>query len=166
MTLKGILMGATAAALCASAAHAERGSDGQLNILYWQAVSIMTPYLSSGTKDLEAASLVLEPLARFNEQGEIVPYLVTEIPTVENGGVLDQRALVRLKQVESALEQRLDRRRHGVKRVRAALRHVCEQLLGEERIASRDRDDALSSVLRQLLAAGERGEELDRLVRC
>ena len=75
MTRKGTLLAATAAALCASAAHAERGSDGQLNILYWQAVSIMTPYLSSGTKDLEAASLVLEPLARFNEEGEIVPYL-------------------------------------------------------------------------------------------
>ena len=56
-------------------ALAERGSDGQVNILYWQAVSIMTPYLSSGTKDLEAASLVLEPLARYNEKGELVPYL-------------------------------------------------------------------------------------------
>jgi peptide/nickel transport system substrate-binding protein len=80
-------MGAAASALCAPAAMAERGSDGQVNILYWQAVSIMTPYLSNGTKDLEAASLVLEPLARFDENGEMVPYLVDEIPTVENGGV-------------------------------------------------------------------------------
>jgi hypothetical protein len=37
--------------------------------LYWQAVSIMNPYLSSGTKDIEASSLVLEPLAGFNEKG-------------------------------------------------------------------------------------------------
>jgi peptide/nickel transport system substrate-binding protein len=80
-------MGATALALCASAAQAERGSDGQVNILYWQAVSIMTPYLSSGTKDVEAASLVIEPLARYNEAGDLVPYLAQEIPTVENGGV-------------------------------------------------------------------------------
>jgi peptide/nickel transport system substrate-binding protein len=87
MNLKRILMGAAAAALCTPAALAERGSDGQVNILYWQAVSIMNPYLSSGTKDVEAASLVLEPLARFNENGEMVPYLVTEIPTAENGGV-------------------------------------------------------------------------------
>jgi peptide/nickel transport system substrate-binding protein len=58
-----------------------------LNILYWQAVSIMNPYLSGGTKDIEAGSLVVEPLARYNELGEMVPWLVDEIPTVENGGV-------------------------------------------------------------------------------
>jgi peptide/nickel transport system substrate-binding protein len=87
MNLRQILLGAAASSLCASAALAERGSDGQVNILYWQAVSIMTPYLSSGTKDLEAASLVLEPLARFNEKGDMVPYLAQDIPTVENGGV-------------------------------------------------------------------------------
>jgi peptide/nickel transport system substrate-binding protein len=66
MHFRSILLGAAASALCASAAFAERGSDGQVNILYWQAVSIMTPYLSNGTKDVEAASLVLEPLARFD----------------------------------------------------------------------------------------------------
>ncbi len=69
------------------AAFAERGSDGQLNVLYWQAVSIMTPYLSGGTKDLQGASLVLEPLARYDEKGDLVPYLAQEVPTVENGGV-------------------------------------------------------------------------------
>jgi peptide/nickel transport system substrate-binding protein len=87
MKLRSILMGAAASALCASAAQAERGADGQVNVIYWQAVSIMTPYLSNGTKDLEAASLVIEPLARFNEKGDMVPYLVEGIPTVENGGV-------------------------------------------------------------------------------
>lgn len=87
MKLKNILIGAAASSLCASAAFAERGADGQVNIIYWQAVSIMTPYLSNGTKDIEAASLVLEPLARFDEDGEMVPFLVDEIPTLENGGV-------------------------------------------------------------------------------
>ena len=76
MKLKNILLGAAASALCATAAFAERGADGQVNILYWQAISIMTPYLSSGTKDIEASSLVLEPLARYDEKGEMVPYLV------------------------------------------------------------------------------------------
>ena len=33
-----------AAALAASAAQAERGSDGQLNILYWQAPSTQNPH--------------------------------------------------------------------------------------------------------------------------
>ena len=43
MGLRHILLGAAASSLVASAALADRGSDGQLNILYWQAVSIMTP---------------------------------------------------------------------------------------------------------------------------
>jgi len=87
MKLKTALMGAVAAFALAPAAYAERGSDGQLNIIYWQAPSILNPYLSSGTKDVESASLVLEPLAGFNEKGEVIARLVTEVPTVENGGV-------------------------------------------------------------------------------
>lgn len=79
---------ATAAALAlATTAQAERGADGQASILYWQAPSIMNPYLSAGTKDMEAASLVIEPLARYDENGNLVPWLAEEIPTVENGGV-------------------------------------------------------------------------------
>ena len=36
---------------------------------------------------MESASLVIEPLARFDETGNLVPWLVDEIPTVANGGV-------------------------------------------------------------------------------
>ena len=54
------------ALLVSGAAAAERGSDGHVNIIYWQAPSILNPYLSGGTKDHEAASMVLEPLARFD----------------------------------------------------------------------------------------------------
>ncbi|SOH93455.1 peptide/nickel transport system substrate-binding protein [Monaibacterium marinum] len=82
----GFLMAATAL-VAAGAAQAERASDGQLNIIYWQAPSLLNPYLSGGTKELEAASLVIEPLARYNETGTMVPFLVDEIPTVANGGV-------------------------------------------------------------------------------
>ena len=87
MKLRNILLGAAASALGASAALAERGSDGQLNVIYWQAVSVMTPYLSNGTKDIQGASLVIEPLARYDEEGAIVPYLAESVPTVENGGI-------------------------------------------------------------------------------
>ncbi len=58
-----------------------------LSILFWQAASNVNPYLSGGTKELEASALVIEPLVRYNPDGEMVPWLVTEIPTVENGGV-------------------------------------------------------------------------------
>jgi peptide/nickel transport system substrate-binding protein len=70
-------------------AQAERGADGHVNLIYWQAPSIMNPYLSGGTKEVEAASLVIEPLGRYNTKGEMVPYLAEEIPTVENGGVAE-----------------------------------------------------------------------------
>ncbi|OSQ53949.1 peptide ABC transporter [Marivita cryptomonadis] len=82
-----VLMAGTALTLLPMAASAERGSDGDLNILYWQAASTMNPYLSGIAKEVEAASLVLEPLARFDETGALVPILAEDIPTVENGGV-------------------------------------------------------------------------------
>jgi peptide/nickel transport system substrate-binding protein len=92
MKIKTALMGAVASLALAPMAFAdahegERGRDGQLNIIYWQAPSILNPYLSGGTKDLESASMIVEPLARYNETGALVPYLAEEIPTVANGGV-------------------------------------------------------------------------------
>ncbi|MDE3123061.1 MAG: peptide ABC transporter substrate-binding protein [Paracoccaceae bacterium] len=87
MKMKSLMLGAAALLAAAPAFGAGRGSDGQLNLLYWQAPSIMNPYLSSGTKDLEASSIVIEPLARYNPKGEMIPYLAADIPTVANGGV-------------------------------------------------------------------------------
>lgn len=89
-SFKSLLAGTVAIlAVATSAAHAERGEDGELKILFWQAVSTMNPYLSGGTKEVYAAAMVIEPLARYNEKGELVPWLVTEIPTLENGGVAE-----------------------------------------------------------------------------
>ena len=68
------------------AALAQRGSSGHVNVIYWQAPSILNPYLSGGTKDLEASSLILDPLVKFNEKGEMVAALVESVPTVANGG--------------------------------------------------------------------------------
>ena len=67
-------------------ALAQRGASGHVNVLYWQAPSILNPYLSSGTKDVESSSVILEPLLRFNERGEMVANLAAEVPTVANGG--------------------------------------------------------------------------------
>ncbi len=88
MKLKSLLLGAaTALALAPMAAQAGRGDSGHLNIIYWQAASILNPYLSGGNKDIDASALVLEPLARYDENGNMVPWLAEDIPTVENGGV-------------------------------------------------------------------------------
>lgn len=84
-----IVTGLTAAVLVAfaTAAVAGRGTDGELKMLYWQAPSILNPFLSGGTKDIHAAAFVIEPLARYDNNAKMVPALAAEIPTLENGGV-------------------------------------------------------------------------------
>ena len=89
MRLRHILAATAAASTLGAPALAERGSDGQLNIIYWQAPSTQNPYLSGGTKEVESASLVLEPLAGFDEAGNIYPRLAESIPTTDNGGVAE-----------------------------------------------------------------------------
>ena len=87
MRLKTTLLGVAAAVALAPAAFAERGSDGHVNVLFWQAASILNPYLSAGTKDVYTSSLILEGLAGFDEKGAIFPRLAVDIPTLANGGV-------------------------------------------------------------------------------
>ncbi len=87
--IKKLMLATAATAVLASPALAERGSDGELKIIYWQAPSILNPYLSGGTKEVESASMIIEPLVRFDESGNMVPWLAAEIPTVENGGVAE-----------------------------------------------------------------------------
>ena len=77
------LMTATLAAgtFLAATAQAERRADGQLTLIYWQAPSILNPYLSGGTKDIHASSMIIEPLAKYDENGKMVPALAAAIPT-------------------------------------------------------------------------------------
>ena len=70
------------------------GQGGSATLLYWQAPTILNPYLSSGTKDAEAASLVIEPLAEYNENGKMVAVLATRIPTLWNGGISADRTRI------------------------------------------------------------------------
>jgi peptide/nickel transport system substrate-binding protein len=103
MKMKTALLGAACAVAFAPAAFAERGSDGNVKILYSQAVSIMNAYLSGGTKDIEVGSLVLEPLAGYDQNGEIFPRLAAEIPTLANGGVSADQTSITWKLKEGLL---------------------------------------------------------------
>jgi peptide/nickel transport system substrate-binding protein len=58
-----------------------------LKLLYWQAPTILNPHLSTGFKDAEASRITLEPLASFDNQGNLIPFLAAAIPTPGNGGV-------------------------------------------------------------------------------
>ena len=73
------------------------GSAGQgdtATLRYWQAPTILNPYLSRGTKEAEAASLVVEPLAEYNPEGVLVAVLATRIPTIANGGFSEDRTRI------------------------------------------------------------------------
>ena len=61
--------------------------DRTLTMVYWQAPSIPNPYLSGGFKDRDAGAITLEPLAKYDPDGALVPALAAEIPTLENGGI-------------------------------------------------------------------------------
>ena len=64
MKLKTLLLGAIASTAFAPMALAdshegERGRDGEVKVIYWQAPSILNPYLSGGTKDIESSAVVI-----------------------------------------------------------------------------------------------------------
>ncbi len=70
------------------------GQGGDLLILQWQAPSQVNSMLSSGTKDLLAGSLVLEPLARFNPDGELVLALAAAIPSKADGSIAEDNTSI------------------------------------------------------------------------
>jgi peptide/nickel transport system substrate-binding protein len=65
----------------------EAGGGGLLRILQWQAPTILNPHLSTGYKDYDAARISYQPLADFDINGDGIPVLAAEFPTVENGSV-------------------------------------------------------------------------------
>ncbi len=79
------------------------GEGGNLLILQWQAPSQANPLLSSGTKDLLAGSLVLEPLVEFAPDGNAVAALASEVPTQSNGGIPDDLMSVTYKLLEGVV---------------------------------------------------------------
>ena len=63
------------------------GGGGPLKILFWQAPTLLNPHFAIGLKDQEAARVFYEPLAGWDADGNLVPVLATEIPSVANGTV-------------------------------------------------------------------------------
>lgn len=87
--LRGAILAGLACALALAAAplRAERGGNGHLDIAFWQPPSLLNPYRSASTRDIDAANLVLEPLARHDENGQLIPWLAETIPGLHNGDI-------------------------------------------------------------------------------
>jgi peptide/nickel transport system substrate-binding protein len=64
-----------------------RGAGDTLRILHPQAPTTLNPHLTQAIKDREASRITYEPLASFDKDGNLVPFLAAEIPSLENGGV-------------------------------------------------------------------------------
>jgi peptide/nickel transport system substrate-binding protein len=64
-----------------------RGAGDTLTILYWQAPTVLNPHLAQGAKDRVASRIAYEPLASYDREGNLIPFLAAEIPTLGNGGV-------------------------------------------------------------------------------
>src|SRR5215211_3355442 len=62
-----------------------RGEGGELKLIQWQAPSMLSPHVSTGEKDYLAAQPIMEPMMRYLPDGTLIPSLITEVPTVDNG---------------------------------------------------------------------------------
>lgn len=66
-----------------------RGGGGALQIVQWQAPSQLSPHVSTGVKDRLAATLVCEPLIHYLPDATMIPNLIREVPSIENGLLAD-----------------------------------------------------------------------------
>ncbi|MEO6362116.1 MAG: peptide ABC transporter substrate-binding protein, partial [Caldimonas sp.] len=73
----------------------KRGGGGPLKVLFWQGATLLQPHFANGTKDQEGSRIFYEPLAVWDNDGNLVPILAAEIPTVKNGGILEGGKVVR-----------------------------------------------------------------------
>ena len=73
----------------------KRGGGGVLRALFWQGPTLLQPHFAQGTKDQEASRVFYEPLAVWDADGNLIPVLAEEVPTVANGGLLPGGKVVR-----------------------------------------------------------------------
>jgi len=78
-------VGVATAASQATFTPTKRGGGGSVKILMWLAPTILNPRLAVGTKDWDASRIFYEPLASYDADGNLIPVLAEDIPTVANG---------------------------------------------------------------------------------
>ena len=75
----------------------KRGGGGPLRVLWWQAPTLLNPHFATGTKDQDASRIFYEPLAAWDPDGNLLPILAAEIPTIDNGGLSEEGTSVTWK---------------------------------------------------------------------
>lgn len=82
-----LLLDAGLARAAPAYAPTQAGGGGLLKLLIWQGPTLLNPHFANGTKDLEAARIFYEPLARWDPEGGLHPVLAAELPSRDNGGL-------------------------------------------------------------------------------
>ncbi len=63
----------------------KRGGGGLLKVLWWQAPTLLNPHFATGTKDQDGSRVFYEPLAAWDQDGNLRPVLVEAVPSLEDG---------------------------------------------------------------------------------
>src|ERR1700716_4272873 len=90
--MAGMILSHSGVAMAATAIPykpTKAGGGGSLKLLYWQAVTLLNPHFAVGTKDQEGSRIFYEPLAGWDNDGNLVPFLAAEIPSKENDGLAE-----------------------------------------------------------------------------
>ncbi len=81
----------------------ERGAGGELRLLQWQAVTNLSLHNSTGTKDVLGGTLIFEPLLSYLPDATLIPTLVKEVPSIENGLLAEDLTSVTYNLLEGVL---------------------------------------------------------------
>jgi len=90
--MAGMMLSHSGVAMAATAIPykpTKAGGGGPLKLLYWQAVTLLNPHFAVGTKDQEGSRIFYEPLAGWDDEGNLVPVLAAEIPSKDNDGLTE-----------------------------------------------------------------------------
>lgn len=63
----------------------QRGAGDELKLLSYQAASVLAAHSGQGGKDFYPAALVSESPLVYNANGDLLPNLVVDVPSIENG---------------------------------------------------------------------------------
>lgn len=80
-----------------------RGEGEEVKIIQYQAPTILSPHVSTGYKDYDAAQLVVEALFIYLPDAALYGVLIDEVPTLENGLLAEDGTSVTLRLKEGLL---------------------------------------------------------------
>lgn len=74
----------------------QRGAGGEIKVLAVQAASGLSVHNATGGKDISAAMVISEPLMQYDGVGDLIPVLLTQVPSIANGQLAEDLSSVTL----------------------------------------------------------------------